>query len=413
MSLSQQPAPTVKKWSNAIFFVSIHIAAVICIYLRPPTTVPRESLLMAFLYWQLADFGITIGYHRLWSHHAFRANVYVRVILAALGCSAFQGSIKWWCVYMNVVHRFTDDLQHDPQVDSTRGLFYSHMGWIFFKPVYERVKLVDREDLDRDPVLLAIFFGYIVPVALGSLCRDPVGAFVYGGLVTKLAVWHCTFLVNSGLTNWGLGWLQPYSDEDTSRGNLVLAILTGGEGTAFYEMSDRLAACMRPHAFPHDYRSGPSRLDWDPSKWIIAALHFLGLIKGVRRARPQDTHEARFYMHQKTHRVITDSDSTDEWSGEEWNYKQAKTHVAERPGACLLIIDGFFVDVSKYLGEHPGGATLLRDYSRIAIDDNGKERWRDSSWAFGGGLNNHGRAAKRRMRELRVARISDKSLFCS
>ncbi|KAG1757208.1 hypothetical protein EDB19DRAFT_1891012 [Suillus lakei] len=405
---SSQPLPIVKIWwSNAIFFVSNHIAAVICVYLRPPTTVHRGTLFMAFLYWQLADFGITIGYHRLWSHRAFRANVYVRVILAAFGCSAFQGSIKWWCLRHRLHHRFTDDLQHDPYA-ATRGLFYSHMGWIFFKPVYERVKLVDREDLDQDPVvrfqheyyvLLAMFFGYMVPVALGYLWRDPVGAFIYGGLVTKLAVWHCTFLVNS-LAHWD--GLQPYSDEDTSRGNLVLAILTGGEGNHNF------------HAFPHDYRSGPSRLDWDPSKWIIAALHFLGLIKSVRRARPEDIHEARFYMHQKTHRGITDSaHSNNEWSGEEWNCEQALEYLVDRPGACLLVIDGFFVDVSKYLGEHPGGATLLRDYSRMSIDDNGKERWRDSSWAFGGGLNNHGRAAKRKMHKLRVARISDQSLLCS
>ncbi|KAG0707436.1 hypothetical protein DFH29DRAFT_1055244, partial [Suillus ampliporus] len=391
-------------WSNATFFVSTHIAAVICVYLRPPTTVPRETLLMAFLLWQMADFGITIGYHRLWSHRAFRANLYLRVVLAALGSSAFQGSIKWWCVPClrhRLHHRFTDDPQHDPYA-ATRGLFYSHMGWIFFKPVYERVKLVDREDLDRDPgesrhvtqFLSQFFFGYIVPIALGFMWRDPVGAFIYGGLVTRLAVWHCTFLVNS-LAHWN--GLQPYSDEDTSRGNMVLAILTGGEGNHNF--------LSIQHAFPHDYRSGPSRLDWDPSKWIIAALHFLGLIKSVRRARPEDINEARFYIHQKIRHGITDSDKDNEWSGEEWTYEQAKASITERPGACLLIIDGFFVDVSMYLGEHPGGAALLRDYSRRSLDDDGKERWRDSSWAFGGGLNNHGRAAKRKMRELRVARI--------
>ncbi|KAG2155535.1 hypothetical protein DEU56DRAFT_312904 [Suillus clintonianus] len=407
MSSSQQPAPAVKIWwSNATFFVFTHIAAVICVYLRPPTTVPLETLFMAFILWQLADFGITIGYHRLWSHRTFRANLYVRVILAALGSSAFQGSIKWWCLRHRLHHRFTDDPQHDPY-SATRGLFYSHMGWIFFKPVYERVKLVDREDLDRDPVVrfqhkhyvsLAIFSGYIVPVALGYLWRDPVGAFIYSGLVTRLLVWHCTFLVNS-LAHWD--GLQPYSDEDTSRGNIVLAILTGGEGNHNF------------HAFPHDYRSGPSRLDWDPSKWIIAALHFLGLVKSVRRARPEDIHEARFYMHQKTRCGITDSDSHNKWSEVEWNCEQAKAYITGRPGTCLLVIDGFFVDVSNYLGEHPGGTKLFRDYSRISMDDNGKERWRDSSWAFGGGLNNHGRAAKRKMRELRVARISDDSVFCS
>lgn len=34
---------------------------------------------------------------------------------------------------------------------ATRGLFYSHMGWIFYKPTYERMELIERDDLDKDP----------------------------------------------------------------------------------------------------------------------------------------------------------------------------------------------------------------------------------------------------------------------
>ena len=30
-------------------------------------------------------------------------------------------------------------------------MFYSHVGWIFYKPTYERLELVDRKDLDNDP----------------------------------------------------------------------------------------------------------------------------------------------------------------------------------------------------------------------------------------------------------------------
>ena len=107
------------------------------------------------------------------------------------------------------------------------------------------------------------------------------------------------------------------------------------------------------HAFPYDYRSGPSRLDWDPSKWIIATHHCLGLVTSVRRAKPEDINEARFYMHRKIHHGLPDSDSDNhQWFGEEWNCEQAKAYIAERPGACLLVIDGFFVNVSMYLGEH-------------------------------------------------------------
>lgn len=93
---SDAKAPTAPKiwWSNAIFFVSIHIAAFIGVYYFPIYAVHRASLFFAFLVWQLADFGITIGYHRLYSHRAFRANTAVRTVLAALGSAGFQGSIK-------------------------------------------------------------------------------------------------------------------------------------------------------------------------------------------------------------------------------------------------------------------------------------------------------------------------------
>jgi stearoyl-CoA desaturase (delta-9 desaturase) len=169
------------------------------------------------------------------------------------------------------------------------------VGWIFFKPAYERLDFVERDDLLCDPgmesanmmlyiyqraysgqvsaqilwsailvinfakytphhilVPLALLFGFLIPSALGLLWGDVYGAFIWGGLVSKLAsacilflcaplfsplrkVWHCTFLVNSWvifcvfftrpmmakhrMAHWN--GLQPYSDEDTSRGNLV------------------------------------------------------------------------------------------------------------------------------------------------------------------------------------------------
>ena len=40
---------------------------------------------------------------------------------------------------------------------ATRGLFFSHMGWIFYKPNYERMDLIDRDDLDNDPGLWSLF----------------------------------------------------------------------------------------------------------------------------------------------------------------------------------------------------------------------------------------------------------------
>ncbi|KAJ3986067.1 hypothetical protein F5890DRAFT_1506116 [Lentinula detonsa] len=400
-------------WSNSIFFVAVHLAAFNGIYWLPPTIIPWPTIALTYAMWQLAEFGITIGYHRLWSHRAFRATVGVRLVLAVLGSAGFQGSIKWWCLRHRLHHRFTDDPVHDPYA-ATRGLLYSHMGWIFFKPTYTRMELVDREDLDRDPVVrfqhkyyipLALFFGFAVPPLIGALWHDAFGAFVWAGLVSRLAVWHCTFFVNS-LAHWD--GLQPFSDENTSRGNLLLAVLTSGEGNHNF------------HAFPHDFRSGPWIATWDPSKWAILILHKLGLVSGLRQAREVDYKEALAYMDHKSLHGVPPSMEDDEYDGEnktagdtcqQWTIAKTKAYLEEHPTRCLVLLHGWVVDVTSYLGEHPGGASLLRKYAVTFEDDEGADRkWRDASWAFDGGLNNHSRAACKRMKELRVAKIETEAV---
>ncbi|KIK63589.1 hypothetical protein GYMLUDRAFT_443395 [Collybiopsis luxurians FD-317 M1] len=394
-------------WSNGFFFISVHLATLIGLFWLPPTAVPYSTLVLAYAMWQLAEFGITIGYHRLWSHSAFRAKTGVRVVLAALGSAGFQGSIKWWCLRHRLHHRFTDDPVHDPYA-ATRGLLYSHMGWIFYKPTYTRLKFIDREDLDRDPIVrlqhkfyipIALFFGFVLPTLIGSLWKDPVGGFLYGGLVARLAVWHCTFLVNSLAHFHGL---QPFSDEDTSRGNILLAVLTSGEGNHNFH-----------HAFPHDYRSSPW-IAWDPSSAVILLLHRLGLVNGLRQARIADLNEALAYMsHKSLYGEPPKDDEDDRNVGKTsndkgcqyWTIDKARLFVKEQPGRCIVLLDGWAVDVTAYLGEHPGGASLLRKYALGT--DTSDHQWREASWAFDGGLNNHSRAARRRVKEMRVARIKD------
>ncbi|KAF9486465.1 hypothetical protein BDN70DRAFT_870009 [Pholiota conissans] len=385
-------------WSNAIFFVLVHIAAVVGVYYLPPWSVKKETLFLWFLTWQLSDFGVTIGYHRLYSHKAFRAATSVRIVLAILGASAFQGSIKWWCLRHRLHHRFTDDPLHDPYA-ATKGLFYSHMGWIFYKPTYERMALIERDDLESDPVVrfqhqyyvfMALFFGFICPTLAGYTWNDALGGYIYGGLVARLFIWHCTFLVNS-LAHWD--GLQPYSDENTSRGNLLLALLTGGEGNHNF------------HSFPHDFRSGPSITDWDPSKWIILLLEKCSLVTSLRRAGEKDLREAIRYMQMKEALdfVKAETDNNEAWDGEVWDFERVREFSQEKPSCCLILIDGFVVDASSYLGEHPGGATVLRHFSIRAQGI--QELWNKAHWAFNGGMNNHSRSAKRRMRDLRIAKF--------
>ncbi|TBU29820.1 fatty acid desaturase-domain-containing protein [Dichomitus squalens] len=404
-------------WSNGLFFVATHIAAALGVWYHPPARAMPQSLWLAVFLWQAASMGVTVGYHRLYSHRAFRATLLVRSILALLGASAFQGSIKWWCLRHRLHHRFTDDPLHDPYA-ATRGLFWSHMGWIFFKSQYERMKTIERDDLEKDPVVqfqhqyyvpLALITGFIAPPAIGLAWGDPLGAFVYAGLVSRLLIWHCTFLVNS-LAHWD--GLQPYSDDNTSKSNLVLALLTCGEGNHNFQ-----------HSFPHDFRSGPSPFDWDPSKWAIILLHRLGLASGLRRARVDEIKAARDYMRQKEeygsssqYDPLSSSETSstpgntdyesDQWDGEYWTRKRAIEYATQQ-SRCVIVLGGYAVDVTRYLTEHPGGAALLRRYAVGKMDDDamGKDAGQDADWAFHGGINKHSQAAMRRMRKLRVAKI--------
>lgn len=104
--------------------------------------------------------------------------------------------------------RFTDSPVHDPYA-ATNGLWYAHCGWIFRKPTYPRMKLIERTDLESDPgeyewgivltavvrfqhkyyVLIAMFSGLILPALIGWSWGDALGGLVWGGAVARLLIW--------------------------------------------------------------------------------------------------------------------------------------------------------------------------------------------------------------------------------
>lgn len=124
-------------------------------------------------------------------------------------------------------YRFTDNPIHDPY-SASKGLWWSHCGWIFLKPSYPRMKLVERDDLEADPVVrfqhrhyvpIALFSGLILPALIAKYgWNDGMGGLVWGGAIARLLIWHTTFCINS-LAHWT--GLQPYTEEVTARGNYV------------------------------------------------------------------------------------------------------------------------------------------------------------------------------------------------
>jgi len=200
-----------------------------------------------------------------------------------MGTMGFQGSIKWWVLRHRLHHRYTDT-DSDPY-SAHRGLFFSHVGWIFLKSHYPKMENVDQSDLNADPVV-RFQHKYFIPMALSYVLilqpligylwfGDAVSGLLWGGIIGRVAIWHCTFFVNS-LAHY-LGE-QHYTLEVTARGNLILALLTNGEGWHNWH-----------HAFPFDYRNGIRNTDW-----IIWALHtYTNQVPSVKRIPEEGILKAR------------------------------------------------------------------------------------------------------------------------
>lgn len=110
---------------------------------------------------------------------------------------------------------------------------------------------------------------------------------------------------------------------------------------------------MLQHSFPHDFRSGPWITAWDPSKWIILLLHRFKLVTGLRRARDIDLKEALAYMKYKSVHGMPPRDDLDEQqTSEHWTIEEARLYVKERPGRCVVLLNGWVVDLTTYLREH-------------------------------------------------------------
>ncbi|GHJ86929.1 hypothetical protein NliqN6_3331 [Naganishia liquefaciens] len=374
-STPQGSIPSLKEkpqiwWSNGIFFIGAHIMAIYgMIFLAPPTSLSWKTWLLCFVSWQLASFGVTLGYHRLWSHRAYTATLPLRIVLAWMASMGFQGSAKWWVLRHRLHHRFTDSPEHDPY-SATKGLWFAHCGWIFFKPKYSRMKLIEREDLESDPVVvfqhkhyisIALFSGLILPTLIAKFgWNDAIGGYIWGGLVARLLIWHTTFCINS-LAHWS--GLQPYTEEVSARGNYLLAVLTSGEGNHNFH-----------HAFPKDFRNGPHPADWDPTKWIISALHkYTPFVPTIATTPESEILKARAHVHRLhadrlTSQIPHSELPKDEITLPQWTKADLAREIEIDEGAVFLLIDGYIVDVGGYLDVHPGGPSLLRNWS-IKPDD--------------------------------------------
>ena len=244
-----------------------------------------EILAMVAL-WGISGLGITVGYHRLFSHRSFQAPAVIRFLGAILGGAAWQGSvIRWSSGHRH--HHNKVDTDNDPY-NAKRGFWWSHIGWIFFENDIDH-NFDNVPDLKKDPICvwqhrwymyLSTGFNFGVPALIGWMTGDIWGMLLFGCLVKVVLLHHCTFFINS-LAH--ISGTQPWSIANTSKDNWLLSFFTFGEGYHNYH-----------HAYGADYRNGPKAYNFDPGKWVIWVLHRMGLARQLQRVGHDVIYRRRF-----------------------------------------------------------------------------------------------------------------------
>ncbi|NOY84458.1 MAG: acyl-CoA desaturase [Nitrospirae bacterium] len=228
------------------------------------------------IFYIVTGLGITVGYHRLFSHRSFTCKTWVKLYFLITGGWAMENSALKWCSD-HIRHHAKTDTDEDPY-NAKRGFWYSHVVWIFKKdpsgnlPIREKYKTALRKDKwimwQSNNYLLVVLSGIALPVLLGFIHRGWTGAasaFLLAGVLRLFLVLNSTFFINSICHIWGS---QPYGDANTSRDNWWISLITFGEGYHNYH-----------HNFPRDYRNGPKWYNFDPSKWLIFSLFLIGSAK--------------------------------------------------------------------------------------------------------------------------------------
>ena len=250
-----------------------------------------DLVILAAMYLPTA-FGITIGYHRLFTHRAFEAKPWVRHSFAVLGSMAVQGSVIDWVADHRKHHAFTDTDgdPHSPHGHgeglrgALSGLWYAHMGWLL-DTQGQATKRRFAPELLEDPVMRRINYAFLplvglsllLPAALGFLLTGTLAGaltgLVWGGLVRIFLVHHITWSINSVCHFFGR---RRFEVDDHSTNVFWLAIPSLGESWHHNH-----------HAFPRAAQQGMRWWEIDISAAIITLMEKLGLAWNVIRISPE------------------------------------------------------------------------------------------------------------------------------
>jgi len=225
--------------------------------------------LVALATYYVRMFFVTAGYHRYFSHRAYKTSRWFQFVLAFGAESSAQKGALWWAAHHRDHHKYSDKPEdiHSPR---QKGLWWAHLGWILSRKndvtKFERIK-----DFAQYPELRWLNKWHLVPPTLLALAFYLLGGWpllVWGFFVSTVLLWHGTFTINSLSHVFGS---VRYQSDDDSKNNWVLALITCGEGW---------------HNNHHYYQSTANQgffwWEFDASYYTLRALSWLGVVWDLR-----------------------------------------------------------------------------------------------------------------------------------
>jgi stearoyl-CoA desaturase (delta-9 desaturase) len=233
--------------------------------------------------------GVTVGFHRLFTHKSFEAKPWFRNLLAIAGSMAIQGPVIRWVADHRRHHAFADQPgdPHSPHLDEgpgvrgvVKGLWHAHIGWFFDDEQTSANRWAP--DLVKDPAmrkidslfplwaLLSFGFPALVGFLISGTLQGAITAFLWGSLVRIFFLHHVTWSVNSICHFYGE---RPYKTKDFSTNNWLLSLVSFGESWH-----------NNHHAFPTSAVHGIGKGQVDLSAGVIRFLQKLGIADDIKVA---------------------------------------------------------------------------------------------------------------------------------
>ncbi|MEU8247843.1 acyl-CoA desaturase [Nonomuraea sp. NPDC048916] len=286
---------TVTAGRRAVYLVVLVVLPVLLLALAVPVAWgwgigPRDVVIAVVMY-LISIFGIAIGYHRLFTHRAFKCHRPLRIALMLAGGMAVEGPVTLWTAEHRRHHKYADrdGDPHSPWrygddgLALLRGMAHAHVGW-FYTARHRSSRRHWVPDLLADPDVRRFDAAYPAVAALSFALPAAVGglwsmswagawsAFFWGGLVRYAVVHHVTWSVNSIAHTFGE---RPFRTRDRSSNVWWVAMLTLGEGWHNWH-----------HVEPTCARHGVLKGQLDPSARLIRWFERAGWAYGTHWPDP-------------------------------------------------------------------------------------------------------------------------------